>query len=63
MKVEVDVKTREILSLLQRNGYKIEAANKHYKLSNGTITVCVPRHKETNKFLAQKILKQARISL
>lgn len=57
------MKTREVLSLLQRHGYKIVAANKHYKLFNGQITVTVPRHKDVNKFLAVKILKQAGVSL
>lgn len=57
------MKTRELLSLLNRNGFQIIRANKHYLLSNGTITVCVPRHKEVNLFLSRKILKQAMIGV
>lgn len=56
------MKTREILSLLHKAGYQIIAANKHFKLSNGINTVCVPRHKEVNRFLAKDILKTANIA-
>jgi hypothetical protein len=51
------MKTREILSLLQKAGYRLVAANKHYKYSNGINTICVPRHKLTNKYLAKDIIK------
>lgn len=56
------MKTKEILSILHKAGYKIVAANKHYKLFNGINTVCVPRHKVTNKYLAKDILKSANIA-
>lgn len=56
------MKTRELMSLLQKAGFKIIRAQKHYVLSNGTETVCVPRHKETNIFLAKKIIKTANIA-
>lgn len=57
------MKTRELMSLLQRNGYIILRAQKHYVMSNGTITVTVPRHKDVNVFLARKIIKQAMIEV
>ncbi len=53
------MKTRELLSLLNKAGYVIIRAQKHYVLSNGTNTLCVPRHKEVNLHLARKIIKQA----
>jgi len=56
------MKTRELIRLLEKNNYKIERANKHWVLSNGSNTLTVPRHKEVNLYLARKIIKQAGIA-
>lgn len=53
------MKLRELMSLLNKAGFQIIRAQKHYVLSNGNTTVTVPRHKEVNIFLARKILKQS----
>lgn len=60
---EIKMKTKELIRLLEKRGFQIIAANKHYKLFNGTITIVIPRHKETNRFTARDILKNAQITL
>lgn len=57
------MKTRELLAELNKMGFVILRAQKHYFLSNGRTNVTVPRHIEVNKFLARKIIKQAQTSL
>lgn len=57
------MKTRELIMILEQNGYVLQRANKHYFYKKGTIVTCVPRHKEVNIFLAKKILKQAQIAV
>jgi predicted RNA binding protein YcfA (HicA-like mRNA interferase family) len=54
--------TRKLISILQREGFVMIRANKHYMFNKGSVTVAVPRHKEVNIFLARKILKQAVIN-
>lgn len=56
------MKTRELMSLLNKAGFQIIRAKKHYVMSNGIITLTVPRHKDVNPFLAKKIVKQAQIA-
>lgn len=56
------MKTKELMSLLNKAGFSVVSANKHYKLNNGIVTVCVPRHKMVNRYLAKDILKQANIA-
>lgn len=56
------MKLRELMSLLNKNGYQVIRAQKHWVLSNGTNTVVVPRHKDVNLFLARKIIKNAGIT-
>ena len=56
------MKLRELMSLLNKAGYKVIRAQKHYVMSNGVNTITVPRHKEVNLFLARKIVKQANIA-
>jgi predicted RNA binding protein YcfA (HicA-like mRNA interferase family) len=57
------MKTRELQRLLEKHGYKLLRAQKHYFYSNGIISLTVPRHKEVQLFLARKIIKQAGINL
>lgn len=53
------MKTRELISQIERAGFKLLRANKHFFYSNGINSLTIPRHKEVNLFLAIKILKQA----
>lgn len=57
------MKTRELQRLLEKNGFKLLRAQKHYFYSNGSISLTVPRHKEVQLFLARKIIKQAGIEI
>lgn len=56
------MKTRELISILERNGYQLIRANKHYLFNRGSVSVTVPRHKEIGIYFAKKILKQAGIN-
>lgn len=53
------MKLRELMSILNKLGFKVIRAQKHWVMSNGIQTVTIPRHTEVNRFLAQKIIKQA----
>lgn len=56
------MKTKELIRLLERNGFTIVRAQKHYVLKKGDVMVCVPRHTEVNLFLSKKIIKTANIA-
>lgn len=56
------MKTRELISILERNGFRLIRANKHYLFNKESISVTVPRHKEIGIYFARKILKQAGIN-
>lgn len=53
------MKLRDLMSILNKAGFVIIRAQKHYVMSNGVQNLTVPRHKEVNLFLARKIIKQA----
>jgi predicted RNA binding protein YcfA (HicA-like mRNA interferase family) len=56
------MKLKELMHLLNKAGYKVIRAQKHWVLFNGTNTITVPRHTEVNRHLARKILKSANIA-
>lgn len=56
------MKLRDLMSILNKSGFVIIRAQKHYVMSNGTQNLTIPRHTEINKFLAKKIIKQANCS-
>lgn len=53
------MKKRDLESKLRQLGYRFLRSKKHDLFTNGIKIVTVPRHKEINIFLAEKILKQA----
>lgn len=57
----ISVKKRELENKLRSLGWRFEyPGKKHDQWTNGVIGESVPRHKEINEILAQKILKTAR---
>lgn len=52
------MKFQELRRLLERNGFYIVRANKHWVFSNGIKSIPVPRQKEINYMLAKQIVKQ-----
>lgn len=55
------MKTRDLKRQLEKLGWKFKREGSNHEIwTNGVIDEQVPRHRETNERLAQKILKTAR---
>ena len=52
------MKTRELIALLERQGFVLVRAQKHYVFQRNGVNIIVPRHKDCNFILAKKIIKQ-----
>lgn len=53
----------ELIKVLQKRGFRVTRASKHFRLSNGLVFVSVPHHQQRMSFgLTRGILKQAGIS-
>ena len=56
------MKIRILIELLKRNGYSLVRSGKYFIFSNGKISIPVPQHKDINKMLARRILKESGIN-
>lgn len=58
------MKVKELERMLSRNGFVLVRNNKHsvYFNSETNTTVIVPRHKEVNKFIANKIVRELKVA-
>ena len=52
------MKIVELIRNLNDAGYHLVRDSKHKIFSNGINSIAVPRHKEVNRMVAQKIMKQ-----
>ena len=60
---ELNMKHKELARILTGLGFRLVRANKHEVWSNGVLTVCLPRHKEINRNLAKKILRDVGVNV
>lgn len=54
-------KVREIIQILERNGFFLKRSSKHAIYFNGITTVAVPHDKTLSKGLCRRILQQANL--
>lgn len=53
------MKTKELIKLLERNGWKFERHGRNHDIyMKGEQTVAVVRHRETKENLARRIIKE-----
>lgn len=50
---------RELVKILETNGFRSKGGTKHEKFTNGKVTVLVKRHKEIEDQAAMRILRDA----
>lgn len=58
----INMKLRDIDKLLERNGFILVRSTKHRVYAKGSIRVVVPMHKEVNKMIAKKIIKEIELT-
>lgn len=52
------MKRNEFEKCLKRQGYTLIRSNAHHIWSNGTHSIAVPNHKEINRMIARRLLKE-----
>lgn len=55
------MKHKEMLKILERNGYQLKRSNKHMIYTNGVNTVAVPHAKVLSIGLCRRLLQQAQL--
>ena len=53
------MKRRDLVAILEANGFHSIGGTKHEKFTNGEVTVRVKRHREIPDEIAKRILKEA----
>lgn len=52
------VKRRDVIRLLEQNGFYNESGANHDRYTDGTRSTVVPRHREIDKYTMKDIMKQ-----
>lgn len=53
------MKLKDLIKILESNGFYLKRSGKHLAYSNGTVTVFVPHHKEVKSWTVNKIRKES----
>jgi len=56
------VSQRDAVRVFEKTGFRIIRQGKHVIMSNGAITLTIPRHNPINAFTLGQIAKQARLT-
>lgn len=57
------MKYRDLIKLLNNNGYTLKRVGKHQIFSNGIKHIAIPHTKEVNRMLTKRILKECGITV
>lgn len=52
------MKNRELIKILEQNGFQFKRSNGHMIYSNGTKTIALPHHTQHSRGLARRLLQQ-----